>query len=326
MNGMKGTTIPFVLMLLLLANHGVSFVASWQFQPPSFSLLSANTGMGMHSEAGSAWHHFWETFPQWHLPTTKTAKGHPQSYHYHESVQDLANLEIPRRDGGTVLAYQTTCASSSGKNNKKLLILLHEFFGLSQSICDKADALANDLQCTVIAPDTFRGESSTFIPKCIWLALSTPQDRVNADLDDVLQWYTATTATTEESKDGSTLSLAVMGFCYGGGKAIRYTTHCQPSAATVVCYGSPLTDVDALKRLKKPVCGIFGQDDLQFPPPVIQAFERALQEAQLQDDSTITVYPNVGHAFWKDMQQIEQKQEPQISAYQQVVGFLKEHL
>jgi len=252
-----------------------------------------------------------------HLPSQKDGPTtEKESFdHYYQSVQDLANVEIPRSDGGTLLAYQ-----ASGGDSNKVVLLIHEFFGLSQSICDKADALAQDLQCTVIAPDTFRGESSTFIPKCIWLALSTPQDRVNRDLDAVLAWYHQ-----KENKNPAPPSVAVMGFCYGGGKAIRYTTECQPQAATVICYGSPLIDVNALRRLEKPVCGIFGATDLQFPPPVLTAFELALQAAPVPNYS-LTVYPCVGHAFWKDMEQVERKQEPQYSAYQQVVTFLKQHL
>ena len=66
--------------------------------------------------------------------------------------------------------------------------MLHEFFGLSESIVGKAQGLADELGCLCIAPDCFRGETTTFIPKAIWLALTTPQERVNADLDSVLRW------------------------------------------------------------------------------------------------------------------------------------------
>ena len=34
-----------------------------------------------------------------------------------------------------------------------------------------------------------------------------------------------------------------MGFCFGGGKAIRYTTMRQPAASTIVCYGAPVLEV-----------------------------------------------------------------------------------
>jgi len=39
----------------------------------------------------------------------------------------------------------------------------------------KADAIAKEVGCIVIAPDTYRGESTRFIPKAIYLALGTPQ-------------------------------------------------------------------------------------------------------------------------------------------------------
>ena len=261
---------------------------------------SVTTNMG---EARSALHHLFE-------PPTPAIEGHS----YLKSVQDLANLEIPRRDGGTLLAYQAT--SPNDNSEKKVILLLHEFFGLSESICDKADALASELDCTVIAPDTFRGESSTFIPKCIWLALSTPQDRVNDDLDDVVQYC--------KENDSHELA-AVMGFCYGGGKAIRYTTQRQPDAATVICYGSPLADANELQRLTKPVCGVYGADDFQFPKAQLDAFHIALKETG-NADHELRIYDGVGHAFWKDMKQIERQEQPQYDAYQQIVGFLKMHM
>eukprot|EP00543_Licmophora_paradoxa_P002906 CAMPEP_0202449276 /NCGR_PEP_ID=MMETSP1360-20130828/8018_1 /ASSEMBLY_ACC=CAM_ASM_000848 /TAXON_ID=515479 /ORGANISM="Licmophora paradoxa, Strain CCMP2313" /LENGTH=285 /DNA_ID=CAMNT_0049067143 /DNA_START=116 /DNA_END=970 /DNA_ORIENTATION=- len=251
------------------------------------------------SDFQSALHHFLKGSP----PTT--------------SVQDLANTVIPhRRDNGSVLFAYTAKPrpvddDKPQTTNTNTLILLHEFFGLTQSICDKADALAEDLQCRVICPDTFRGQSSTFIPKCIWLALTTPQERVNQDLEDVLQW--ASSSPMEK--------LAVMGFCYGGGKAIRFTTQKRPDAITVVCYGSPVTDVNELQKLERPVCGVFGQLDVQFPPPLLEAFRNALSEANVQHD--VKVYDGVGHAFWSDMEQIRRGDQPQLNAYKQITTFLR---
>ena len=64
-------------------------------------------------------------------------------------------------------------------------------FALPRAVVAKAQLFADELGCLVIAPDTFRGVSSTFIPQCIWLALSTPQQRVNDDLDDAIAWAVA---------------------------------------------------------------------------------------------------------------------------------------
>ena len=105
-------------------------------------------------------------------------------------LQALTNTRIPRSDGGDLLAY------TANPGQRHTLLLLHEFFGVSASIVERADALADELgDVTVVAPDTFRGMTSTFIPTCIWLALSTPTERVNSDLDDVVRWREASDAT-----------------------------------------------------------------------------------------------------------------------------------
>ena len=51
-------------------------------------------------------------------------------------------------------------------------------------------------------------------------------------------------------------------------------------------------------------------------------FQTALTEAQVE--SNVRIYDGVGHAFWKDMEQIEKGDQPQLEAYQQVTSFLKE--
>lgn len=234
-------------------------------------------------------------------------------------LEDIANTRFPTRtkDKDILAFVAMPNKESSQPSSEKLpvIILIHEFFGLNPSIRQKAQGLANELGCLVVAPDTFRGTSTDFIPKAIWLALTTPQDRVNDDLDAVCTYLTA-----NDMMDSNT-KVAVMGFCYGGGKALRYAVQRRPNAATVVFYGSPVTDTEELKRLQAPVCGVFGKDDVQFPMPLLEQFQQALNLAQVEND--IQIYSGVGHAFWKDMEQIERGDEPQLSAYRQCTSFLR---
>mmetsp|Transcript_18498 Transcript_18498/g.25452 ORF Transcript_18498/g.25452 Transcript_18498/m.25452 type:complete len:323 (-) Transcript_18498:21-989(-) len=252
------------------------------------------------------------------------------------SLSDLANTLIPGPQGSDVdiLAYVARPSSSGEEDhNKPVLILIHEFFGLNPSIVGKAEGLAEELDCIVVAPDTFRGVMTTFIPRAIWLALSTPQKRVNEDLDAVCKWVEQ-----QDADDGAPKmrlmdrGLAIMGFCYGGGKAIRYTTQRRFDAATVVFYGSPLTDVGYLKNLRAPICGIYGSDDVQFPESMLRSFKDAVQEAISlsggEDNSPlrgsdITVYDGVGHAFWREMEEVKKGDQPQLAAYEKCVGFLR---
>jgi carboxymethylenebutenolidase len=221
-------------------------------------------------------------------------------------LSNLTNTCIFGPDGVEILAYTAKGKNDNGKN---AIILLHEFFGLNPSIVEKADLLAQDLGCTVIAPDTFRGTVTDFIPKAIWLALTMPQNRVNDDLDAVCVHL------------GDTKKIALMGFCYGGGKAIRYTTQRKPDAATVIFYGSPVTDVKALEQLNAPVCGIFGDRDAQFSSSLLYKFQSSLNEAEVDND--VRVYKEVGHAFWRDVDQIKRGEQPQTDAYEQCAAFLR---
>ncbi|KAG7341971.1 dienelactone hydrolase family protein [Nitzschia inconspicua] len=112
-----------------------------------------------------------------------------------------------------------------------------------------------------------------------------------------------------------------MGFCYGGGKAIRYTIQNQPQAATVIFYGNPVTYPDELKRLQAPVFAVYGHNDMQFPMPLLQQFQLALNSDNIEND--IKIYDGVGHAFWKNMEQIRRGEEPASSAYRQCTDFLR---
>eukprot|EP00639_Heterosigma_akashiwo_P019060 CAMPEP_0206382350 /NCGR_PEP_ID=MMETSP0294-20121207/13208_1 /ASSEMBLY_ACC=CAM_ASM_000327 /TAXON_ID=39354 /ORGANISM="Heterosigma akashiwo, Strain CCMP2393" /LENGTH=298 /DNA_ID=CAMNT_0053832015 /DNA_START=38 /DNA_END=934 /DNA_ORIENTATION=- len=237
-------------------------------------------------------------------------------------LEDLANTRIPGPAGSGVdiLAYVAKPKSSNQNNRKALpvIILIHEFFGLNPSIVGKAEGLAEDLGCVVVAPDTFRGVSTDFIPQAIWLALSTPQDRVNDDLDAVCTYIESSQLA---ATGGGIDKLAIMGFCYGGGKAMRYSTQRREDAATVVFYGMPVTDVAELQRLRAPVCGVFGRNDRQFSMKLLDEFKQALDKANIEND--VRIYEGVGHAFWSDMAQVRRGEEPQTKAYRQCTDFLR---
>ena len=239
-------------------------------------------------------------------------------------LEDLANTCIagPPGSGVDILAYVASPNSNNKKNGKSppVIILIHEFFGLNPSIVDKAEGLAKDLGCIVIAPDTFRGTSTEFIPKAIWLAISTPQDRVNDDLDAVCT-FIESGKLLPGTGNGKIDKLAIMGFCYGGGKAIRYSTQRREDAATVIFYGMPVTDAVELKSLRAPVCGIFGRNDVQFSMKLLGDFRRALDKAGVGND--VRIYDGVGHAFWSDMDQVLRGDEPQSKAYKQCTEFLR---
>ena len=236
------------------------------------------------------------------------------------TLDDLANVRIQGSDKTELLAH-VALPSEPPPGPLPVLVLIHEFFGLGESIVAKAQLLADDLNCLVIAPDTFRGTLTDFIPQAIWLALSTPQDRVNKDLDDWLAWAASPECGRVAGVLADTKRIAVMGFCYGGGKAIRYTTEVRPDAATVVWYGSPLTNPADFAKTRAPICGVFGADDAQIPQALVTKFREALEAADIEHE--VVSYYGAGHAFWKDVKQVKDEEMPVIAAYRLTTTFLE---
>ena len=230
-----------------------------------------------------------------------------------DRLEALADSVIPGANGQPdVLAY---VAKPEGDGPFPAVIMIHEFFGLNESIIGKAEGLAQE-GYYVIAPDTFRGSTTTWIPRAIYQVISARQERVNADLDSVYAWLESQ---AEVDKD----RIAIVGFCYGGRTSLLYSLHNNKLAATVVFYGAPETDPQILKNLPGPLLGIFGGADPSISQEDVKAFEDGLIEAGVRHE--ITVYEGQPHAFVTDMEAIRGG-GVQGEAWAQMLRFLDENL
>jgi carboxymethylenebutenolidase len=228
-------------------------------------------------------------------------------------LEALADSIIPGANGEPdVLAY---VAKPDGEGPFPVVIMIHEFYGLNESIIGKAEGLAQE-GYYVIAPDTFRGATTTWIPRAIYQVLSTRQETVNADLDSVYAWL-------ESQADVDKERIAIAGFCYGGRTSLLYSLHNNRLAATVVFYGAPETDPEVLKNLPGPLLGIFGSADQSISQEDVKAFEDGLTEAGVRHE--ITVYEGQPHAFVADMESIRAG-GVQGEAWAQMLNFLAENL
>lgn len=225
----------------------------------------------------------------------------------------LTNTTIPGVNGGPdVRAY---VAKPEGEGPFPTVIMIHEFYGLREAIVGKADLLAQE-GYLVIAPDTFRGSTTSLIPRAIYQVITTKPEDVNADLVSVYAWL-------ESQPDVDAKRIAIAGFCYGGRSSLAYSLHNNKLAATVIFYGSPVTDVAVLKTLPGPVLGIFGGADQSIPVEEVTAFDEALTEANVQHE--ITIYDGQPHAFVEGVEGIK-SDEVQGAAWAQMLAFLETNL
>jgi carboxymethylenebutenolidase len=229
-----------------------------------------------------------------------------------ERIKAVTNTTIPGQNGAPdVRAY---VATPQGDGPFPVVIMIHEFFGLNQSIVSKAEGLAQE-GYLVVAPDTFRGSTTAWIPRAIFQVITNKPEQVDQDLDSVYAWI----KTQPEAAD----HVGIVGFCYGGRASLNYSLHNDQLAATVIFYGSPVTDPQVLRSLPGPVLGIFGGADNSIPVGDVRAFEAALNQADIPNE--ITVYDGQPHAFVTDMESIRAG-GPQGQAWAQMLAFFEKNL
>jgi|GEM_PF-187304 len=223
------------------------------------------------------------------------------------------NVEAPGVNGApNVRAY---VAKPQGEGPFPVVIMIHEFFGLNESIRSKANLLAEQ-GYYVIAPDTYRGQTTAWIPRAVYLAVNADQKNINADLDSIAAWVK-----TQPQADSA--RMGIVGFCYGGRVSLLYSLHNNELDSTVVFYGSPEVNAQTLKSLPAPVLGIFGGADASIPLEKVRALEDGLQAAGVPNQ--ISVYDGQPHAFVTDAAGI-QAGGAQAQAWQEMLDFLEENL
>ncbi len=223
-------------------------------------------------------------------------------------LDGITNTVIPNGNNPAIRAY---VARPSGTGPFPVVIMVHEWWGLKADVVGKADALAKD-GYIVVAPNLFRGNTTDWFPTAIWQVSNTPTTQIDGDLDAVLQWI-------NNQPDANHNQIAIMGFCFGGGTALRYSVNTPAITATAVFYGSVITDPNELKKIQGPVLGIFGGADTMIPQTEVTAFDEGLTAAGIPHQ--VTTYAGEPHAFVKSMADIN-KGGNQQKAWNQLREFL----
>ena len=173
------------------------------------------------------------------------------------------------------------------------LLVIQEWWGLVPHIKDVCDRFAAE-GFTALAPDLYRGESTTEPDEAGKLMMALNLARAGRDLSGAIDFLLASDAVRGDG-------IGVVGFCMGGGLALVVGTQ-RPDAvqAVVPFYGVipwPSAQPD-WSKLEAPVHGHFAALDGFFTPDKVRELETTLRnegtEAELQ------IYDGVDHAFFND--------------------------
>jgi carboxymethylenebutenolidase len=175
-----------------------------------------------------------------------------------------------------------------------VVLLIHEIFGLS----DWARSMADDIAAMgyiVIAPDLLSGDgpngggTSAFPDQqaVIKAVSGLNPDTVNADLNAAADY-----ALKFPAANGK---LAVIGFCWGGGKSFAFATQRKDLSAAFVFYGPP-PPADAMKNITAPVYGFYGGNDARISATVPMAKDEMAAAGKKYDP---VIYEGAGHGFMR---------------------------
>jgi carboxymethylenebutenolidase len=178
------------------------------------------------------------------------------------------------------------------KDKAPVVILIHEIFGLSDWAKEMADELAAH-GFIVIAPDLLSGfgpnggGSSEFPGQdAITKAVSgLDPDGVTADLDAAADYAKQIPAANGK--------IAVVGFCWGGGKSFAFATHRKDLSAAFVFYGTGPADVSTISA---PVYGFYAGNDARIGA-TIPATTEAMKAAGKKYEPV--TYDGAGHGFMR---------------------------
>ena len=180
------------------------------------------------------------------------------------------------------------------KEKAPVIIVIHEIFGLSNWARSMADDLAAE-GYIAIAPDLLSGfgpgggGSDKFPDQDAAVKAVSGLDAVGvtADLN-----ATADYGKKLPASDGK---LAVMGFCWGGGKSFAFATERKDLSAAFVFYG-PGPDATAIKAITAPVYGFYAGNDARIGA-TIPATTEAMKAADKKYEPVI--YEGAGHGFMR---------------------------
>jgi len=163
--------------------------------------------------------------------------------------------------------------------------LIHEWWGLNDNIKSMARGLASH-GYTVLAVDLYGGQVATTPDGARKLLLSFNQETGISNINSAVKVL---------KENYGAQKVATIGWCFGGSQSLNYALSGNKLDATVIYYGSPVSDATKLSVIKWPVLAFYGDKDQNFPVDSIKQFQSALDGLGIKNE--FHIYPGLGHAF-----------------------------
>src|SRR6184192_4823537 len=174
------------------------------------------------------------------------------------------------------------------KDKAPAVLVISEIFGLTDWVRSLCDELAEN-GVIAIAPDLHGGQKFEDLDAARKATSALPQEQVKADLN-----ATADYALTKIPACNGT--LAVCGFCWGGGWAFEYAYTNPKLKAAYSFYGVAVDNADDAKKIACPVYGFNAENDERVNATIPKA-EELMKVAGKKYEPVI--YKGAGHGFMR---------------------------
>jgi carboxymethylenebutenolidase len=227
-----------------------------------------------------------------------------------------SDVKFAAPDGAAMSGY---LSRPKGDDRRPAVVVVHEWAGISDYTRDVARRLAT-AGYVALAPDLLSRQGGTGAFPSSEAAIETLR-KVD---DQVIT--TDLTATVNYLKGQNFVrpnKIGVIGFCWGGGKALLFTTRNQDLAASVIYYGANPRNLEDVKSITAPVLGQYGGADERITSGVPKLEETMKKYGRSFE---YKIYPGAPHAFDNDTSPGIYREEAAKEAWARTLEFFNKHL
>ena len=227
-----------------------------------------------------------------------------------------SEIQFPSTDGTAIGGYITR---PKGDVPRPAIMVIHAWDGISDHTRDVGRRFAK-AGYVALVPDLLsrQGGTSSFASRDAAIAAGRKldDDTLTKDLTGGINYVKG------RSFVGAN-KIGVIGFCWGGGKALMFTTRSKDLAASVIYYGSNPRNLEDVKNITAPVLGQYGGAD----EPITSAVPQ-LEDAMKKYGKSFEykIYPGAPHAFNSDTSPTSYREDAAKEAWARTLEFFKKHL
>ena len=233
------------------------------------------------------------------------------SVHLHAGVKTQT---VTYKSGNETVSGYLALPETPGKH--PALVVIHEWWGLVPWVKEQTRKFAA-AGYVALAVDLYRGKTADTPQGARELVATLPADRALGDLEAAFH-YLSTRPDIEPNRIGT------VGWCFGGGWAMRLATHEPRLAACAVNYGELPTEPAAIDAIRCPVLGNFGALDPGITPAKVKAFEAAMKRAG--KSINVKIYAGASHAFENPNNKTGYRPMAAANAWNRMVAFFNRTL